>query len=119
MALFRYASRLQNLQYGDNRSQKAWAAMYPNIPFQIFEVFEDVYRGRNPFFARIVSLPPRTTEPHSSKFTLNLADAVIRQWDFFKRITDLYPQDPVGIQTLNVLITRYTKFMNLMKGPQG
>jgi hypothetical protein len=98
--------------------------MYPTVPFQVFEVAEDIYRGRNPFFARLTSvqypgsLPPAyqasnsTTEP---RFSLDLAEAVVRQWEFSKKITNLYPQDPVGTELFTYAKLRYVKFMNLMR----
>jgi hypothetical protein len=119
LQLFRYASRLQNLRFGDENSGKIWSSMYPGIPFQIFEITEDIYRGRNPFFARLISLPPsQSSQPSSSRFSLNLAEAVTRQWEFSRKITDLYPQDPVGMEILNFIKTRYIKFMNLMRDSQ-
>jgi hypothetical protein len=117
LSLFRYAARLQHLQFGDEHSFKAWSAMYPSEPFQIFEVAQDIYRGNNPFFARLVQAPPQPspTAARTSRFGLNFAEAVIRQWDFSKKITTMYPQDPVPWPMLDHMKLRYVKFMNLMR----
>jgi Glycine-rich domain-containing protein-like len=91
--------------------------MYPSEPFQLFEVFQDIYRGRNPFFARLTHVPQHhtpasTTQP---RFGLNLSEAVIRQWDFSKKITNIYLQDPLPCDLLDYGKRRYVKFMNLLR----
>jgi hypothetical protein len=111
--LFRYASRLQNLRMGDENSLTAWKSKYPSLPFQVFEVTEDVYRQRTPFFARLICLP--SPHPPALRFSVNLADAVIRQWKFSQKITNHYLQDPVPKEALNHTKLRYIKFMNLMR----
>jgi hypothetical protein len=105
------------LQFGDEHSFKAWSAMYRSEPFQIFEVAQDIYRGNNPFFARLIQAPPQLSPAatRTSRFGLNLAEAVIRQWDFSKKITGMYPQDPVPRPMLDHMKLRYVKFMNLMR----
>ncbi|KAF2669986.1 hypothetical protein BT63DRAFT_423960 [Microthyrium microscopicum] len=117
ISLFRYAARLQHLQFGDEHSFRAWSAMYPSEPFQIFEVAQDIYRGNNPFFARLIQAPAQTspTATRTSRFGLNLAEAVIRQWHFSKKITAMYPQDPVPRPMLDHMRLRYVKFMNLIR----
>jgi hypothetical protein len=91
--------------------------MYPSEPFQIFEVYQDIYRGINPFFARLIHMSqhhaPVSTKQHG--FGLNLAEAVVRQWDFSKKITNVYPQDPVPRDLLHYVNRRYIKFMILMR----
>jgi hypothetical protein len=119
LQLFRYASRLQNLRMGDENSYRTWRSMYPNVPFQLFEVAEDVYRGRNPFFAKLATFPPPSPQPSTSRFGLNLAEAVIRQWEFSKHITENFPHDPVSLDVLDYSKVRYLKFMALMQSPQN
>jgi hypothetical protein len=116
--LFRFAGRLQNLKLGDDVSATAWKSMYPMYPFQVFEVAEDIYKGRNPFFAKLIDgHPPQASSTLNTrpKFGLNLAEAVVRQWEFAEKITKHYVQDPVPLEALEHSKVRYAKFMNLMR----
>lgn len=111
--LIRYFSRLRNLNHDDWNSRTQWERMYPSVPYDVLRVSEN---GNNAFHAAInrnLLSPPESQS--ELKFGLNLADAVLRQWGFAKKLLNVYQHDPIDFGVLVHAQRRYGAFMHLIR----
>jgi hypothetical protein len=113
------AYRLYNLAQVSSDSDMAWATFHSGHPYQLFTLSYS-YNSGIPFEARLkpdsVLLPPVQYNPAiEPRFSLNLVEAVKRQWVFSKKITSIFPQDYVSQGHMLAAQKRYAKFMYLAK----
>jgi Glycine-rich domain-containing protein-like len=118
LPLMRLYDKLRNIDRSNEQADRAlWRAKYKSDVYHLFEV--QVLSGQK-------SIPPemlmnmqfapkkyRFTKP--PPFSIDLVDAVKRQIAFARKITTMYPYDPVPDTLLLDSQQRYAKFMNLIR----
>jgi hypothetical protein len=119
--LFRLNHILETLQ-DEEHSVGQWVAIYPYMPYQVL----NTGTGGKLFIIEInresvtTELPPAPRSSNNGPmFSLNLVEAIKRQWRFSENVTTMYPQDPVDANAMAIAQQRYAKFMNLMRLQSG
>jgi Glycine-rich domain-containing protein-like len=115
----RLLNKLQNIDRDDVElaSEQKWRAKFRSIQYNLLQTENEL--GDKTFPPRMhVSThynPKKFTFTQSNPFSLDLIQAVKRQLAFARKITALYPYDPVPDVLLLDSQERYAKFMNLIR----
>jgi Glycine-rich domain-containing protein-like len=123
--LFEFIHKLETPDHEES-SVAQWIEKHPYMPYQVLKVTRNSGSGGKLFTIEIskesvtMELPlAQRSSGNGPTSSLNLAEAIQRQWRFSRDITTLYPQDPVDGNTMALAQQRYAKFMNLIRLQPG
>lgn len=104
----------KNRNPDDGMSQRMWSRKY-NLYYDMLNDLEGkTFPPRMSVSAKYYPGKMRWT-PHSIPFSLDLVQAVKRQIEFTRKITAIYPYNPIPEKLLLDSQLRYVKFMNLIR----
>lgn len=118
LPLMRLYDKLQNIDNPDFKADRdLWFAKYPNKPERNYELLQILAtRGQKTIPPNMVMnngfVPKRYKFTKLPLFGIDLVAAVKRQIAFARKITAIYPYDPVPETMLLDSEQRYAKFMN-------
>jgi hypothetical protein len=121
LPLMRLYDKLQNIDNPDFKADRdLWFAKYPNKPERNYELLQILAtRGQKTIPPNMVMnngfVPKRYKFTKPPPFGIDLVEGVKRQIAFARKITAIYPYDPVPETMLLDSEQRYAKFMNLIR----
>jgi hypothetical protein len=121
LPLMRLHDRLRNIDDHHYQADRAlWFAKYSKGPDRNYELFQILAtRGQKTIPPAMIMnqqfVPKRYKFTKPPPFSIDLVDRVKRQVAFAKKITAIYPYDPVPETLLLDSQQRYAKFMNLIR----
>jgi len=112
-----FLNKFQNIDRDDGElaSERQWQGMFSSLPYNLLQTENELRDKTFPprIHTSVQCNPKKFTFIQLNPFSLDLIQAVKRQVAFTRKITAMYPYDPVPDTLLFDSQKRYSKFMNL------
>jgi hypothetical protein len=113
--LLKLLARIEKKNPDDGLSDRLWRGKF-NSPYDLLRVVYGSEKSFPPKMTPVSSYDPSKFRfADSNPFSLDLVEAVKRQISFTRKITAMYPYDPVPDSLLLNSQQRYAKFMSLIR----